>query len=196
MKRLLACAVYHEVEETIHRFDAKKIGDNLFTYSGGAIVVTGMGVHNAQAAVSEHLGGYDEVWNFGLAGGLDGSLPWCEVVEIGKVVKYVPIEDLDEHSKKIMDEHLQPIELSGKETLMTSDFPIHSKRHRQEGCHLVDMEGYGVAFAAKHLNRPCRMWKIVSDFCSEDGVAMIHNNKKKYSTLLADLIENESNCHT
>ena len=53
---------------------------------------------------------------------------------------------------------------------------------------LVDMEGYGVAFAAAALGKKCRMWKIISDFTSPEGRDLIRKHKKELSEKIAEKI--------
>ena len=192
MEKLLVFALLHEAAATIDRLKAKQTDSNLYTFDGGEIVICGLGIHAAQSSVSEHIHKCDEVWNLGLAGALTEELPLTTLVAIGRVTKYVPVQDLDSHSQNLMEEHLIPFELGGEYSLTTSDFPIHTKEHRPPKCHLVDMEGYGIAFAARHLGKKCRMWKIVSDFASPGGVQLIKQNREYYSKLLAKKVEDES----
>jgi len=187
MERLVVFALDHEAAETIRILKAEKIGVGLFAFNGGKILISGLGIHVAQSAVSDHIHGCDEVWNLGLAGALV-DIPLGTIVEIGLVTKYVAAENLDAHALGLVNEHLPPFDLGGKYNLMTSDFPIHSKEHRPEGCHLVDMEGYGIAFAADHFGKKCRMWKIVSDFASPGGVELIKKHRAHYSKLLAEKV--------
>ncbi len=187
MERLLVFALDHEAAETIKILKAEQVGAKLYAFEGGKILISGLGIHVAQSAVSDHIDECKEVWNLGLAGALI-DIPLGSIVEIGRVTKYVGGKNLNAHAIGLMSEHLPPFELGGEYNLITSDFPIHSKEHRPEGCHLVDMEGYGIAFAASHFGKKCRMWKIVSDFASPGGVELIKKHRTHYSKLLAQKV--------
>jgi nucleoside phosphorylase len=76
--------------------------------------------------------------------------------------------------------------------LISSDFPIHDVEHRTylaQKWDLVDMEGYGIAFACSYLGKKCRMWKIVSDFASPGGRELIRKHKPSLSARLAQVLE-------
>ncbi|MCP5469982.1 MAG: hypothetical protein H7A36_05705 [Chlamydiales bacterium] len=186
MKRLLIFATLVEAKATIEALNAFPAGD-LYAFENGLIAICGIGIHQAQACTSRYAQECDEVWNLGFAGALS-SLPMHEIVSISKVGKYVPIIDLDPHSKEMMLNTLPTFELGGSVPLISSDFPIHSKIHRPENFALVDMEGYGIAFAANALQKPLRMWKIVSDFASPEGIALIKKHKTQLSQLLAQKV--------
>ena len=190
---LLVFAYYLEAVDTIKRVNAQKIAPNLYTFPGGKILLTGLGIHAAQAAISKYSVEHDEIWNFGFAGALQ-EFPLFELVSIGQITKYVPVT-LDEHSQTQMEEHLVPQNLEGDYNLLTSDFPIHDEKFRHKNCHLVDMEGYGIAYAANYLGKKCRMWKIVSDFARPGGPQLIRENLSELSKLLADKVEDESYRH-
>lgn len=193
MERLLLFALLHEAEETIKRLQARAVSKSCYLYDSGKIVLTGLGSYAAMSAVFTHPS--NEIWNLGLAGALAEDLPIGEVATIGHVEKYVPHAALDEHAQNLMYSHLLPIRLEGTYRLATSDFPIHAKEHRPN-CELVDMEGYGIAYAAKCLKRPCRIWKVISDFAGPGGPALILKHKKELSKRLADLVEDESSCYS
>jgi nucleoside phosphorylase len=75
--------------------------------------------------------------------------------------------------------------------LISSDFPIHDETLRKNlgtEWDLVDMEGYGVAFAAHALGKKCRIWKIISDFALTGGRSLIRKNKTLLSEKIADAI--------
>lgn len=185
--KLLVFATYLEAEATIQRLHAKENALNMFSFEGGAILLSGMGSHAAIAAILERGREFDEIWNLGFAGSLTHA-PLFRILSIGKVIKHVPTS-LDSYSLEIMNKAFPPLHLEGESTLLTSDFPLHQKPFDRAA--LVDMEGYGMAFAANHLGKKCRMWKIVSDFVSQGGAALIQQNAKKLSKLLADKIEHE-----
>lgn len=156
--------------------------------------------------VAKYASQVDEIWNLGLCGALRSGISIGSTIEIMKVGKYIPFQTQDPLSltfiQKIYPEfHLSPISpprsaeksvLNGSGgKLITSDFPIHDldqRKYLAEKWEVVDMEGYGIAFAAHYLGKKCRMWKIVSDFASPGGRELIQKHKKKLSEILAGII--------
>lgn len=202
--KLLVFAQSAEAAPTIHSLKAEPIktetcfvwseGDitSCYAFEQGWIVISGMGIHAAQMAVSTYAHKIDEVWNLGMAGALHGTLPIGEMCEIGTVEKYVPAGFLDPYSQECVQTIIPPLTLSQKKNrLISSDFPIHDSTHRSHLStlgDLVDMEGYGVAYAAHHLGKKCRMWKIISDFASPGGRELIRKNKAKISERIAEAL--------
>lgn len=164
--------------------------NSLYQFENGFIIISGMGLHAAQMAVAKyaHLG--DEVWNFGLAGALKDSLPIGDILQINTVGKYLPLEEksLDLTSQECVSFTLPHFSLEGSGgKLISSDFPIHDTFHRfrlAKAWDLVDMEGYGIAFACKALKKKCRMWKIISDFASPNGRDLIRKHKAELAEKL------------
>src|SRR5262249_54757 len=147
----------------------------------------------AQMAVAKYGSTCSEVWNFGFAGSLRGEQPIGEILSIEKVGKYIPLEDsLDPVSRACIAftiPHFSVAGTGGK--LISSHFPIHDVLHRQRlglQWDLVDMEGYGIAFAAHALGKKCRMWKIISDFASPGGRELILSHEAQLSEKIADQI--------
>ncbi len=158
--------------------------------------------------VAEYAQNIGEVWNLGLAGALDGGLPLGEIVEIKSVGKYISSGTLDPLSQECVRSAIPHLDLdlgfpyNGGESLpfslsapggrlISSDFPIHDAQHREylsKTWDLVDMEGYGIAYAACYLGKKCRMWKIVSDFASPGGRELIRKNKARLSERIAEKI--------
>lgn len=164
-----------------------------YQFEQGWIVISGVGLHSAQMAVSKYSYLCDEVWNFGLAGSLRG-LPIGEILYISTVGKYIPLEEgfLDSHSEECVSSTLPSIFLEEKgNKLISSDFPIHTTLHRErlkKQWDVVDMEGYGIAFASASLGKKCRIWKIISDFVSCGGKELIQKHKSELSGKIADKI--------
>ncbi len=173
-----------------------------YTFEKGWIVLSNVGIHAGQMAVAKYAHLVDEVWNLGLAGALKDHLPLGHILPIQTVGKYIPSGELDAYSEQCVRTTVPPLTLKcGKNGLVSSDFPIHDPLHRThlaEQWDLVDMEGYGIAYAAASLGKNCRMWKIVSDFASPGGRALIRKNKARLSEQLAETIYeaiNESRPH-
>lgn len=152
-----------------------------YTFDQGIIALSSIGIHPALMTVAKYGGAVDEIWNLGMAGALHDHLPIGEKLVIETAGKYTP------------DSYIPPITF-GKEgggKLITSDFPVHDVNYRSilsQNGDVVDMEGYGVAYAAHYLGKKCRMWKIVSDFASPGGRELIQKNKPYVSELLAEII--------
>jgi adenosylhomocysteine nucleosidase len=154
-----------------------------YQFEQGHIVISNVGIHYAQMAITRyaHLAG--EVWNLGLAGSLKEGQPIGALLTVGTVGKYLP-HDQENFS-------LPPFALKGSGKLISSDFPIHDHTHRQrlsQAWDVVDMEGYGIAFACTHLNKPCKMFKIVSDFASPGGRELIRTHKAELSERMANTV--------
>lgn len=165
-----------------------------YRFERGWIVLSNVGIHNGQMAVAKYGQKCTEVWNFGFAGALREGLPIGEILSVETVGKFIPLEpqSLDPHSQECLNFTVPPLTLDtlGRK-LISSDFPIHDLYHRQNlgsFWDLVDMEGYGIAFASHSLGKKCRMWKIISDFASPGGREMIRKNKSALSEKIAQKI--------
>ncbi|MFM9033520.1 MAG: nucleosidase [Mycobacterium sp.] len=133
------------------------------------ILVTGPGKVNAAVAVSAVLGGARPagVINLGTAGGLHDGLDG--VHEIHTVIQH----DFDSAAiRSLVDrDYGMPIELGSPTggpavVLATGDRFIADSQSRDtlsREAHLVDMEGYAVAWAARAAGVPARLIKLVSD---------------------------------
>jgi nucleoside phosphorylase len=205
-KILLVFAQLAEAQAVIQRTQATVVAGEVariwtegvlpcrYQFDRGWIVISGVGLHAAQMTVSKYAHLCDEVWNLGLAGHLRAASPIGEIMQIECIGKYIPLEEgeLDCGSQACVEftlPHFSLEEKGGK--LISSDFPIHDLTHRrrlEKEWDLVDMEGYGIAFAAAMLNKKCRMWKIVSDFASPGGRELIRKHKVELSEKIADTI--------
>ena len=190
MRRCILFATLPEAEATLERLSAQRIAPSRYSFFGGEILISGLGMHRAQAALLMHGAAYDELWNLGIAGALS-ELPLFTLVSIGQVHKYVPPCRLSAHARALMESALPPFTLDGDERLLSSDFPLHTRKKKSGLYSLVDMEGYGVAFAAHQLSKKCSIWKIVSDFASPGGSALIAKHMRECSLALAKKVEEE-----
>lgn len=167
---------------------------SLYRFEEGWITICGVGVHAAQMAVAKYGHLSQEVWNAGFAGSLRGLLPIGDLMPISTIGKYIPLDisELDSHSQENIAFNLPHFSLSeGEGKLISSDFPIHNAFHRErlgKQWDLVDMEGYGIAYAARDLRKKCRMWKIVSDFASPGGLELIRKHGAELSEKIADTL--------
>lgn len=202
MRKLILFATLSEAEATIKLLSAKPCNKekvfiwsegmvpSLYSYADGWIALSGFGIHAAQLTVSKYAQNVDEIWNLGFAGSLRGSFPTGSLQQIEVVAKHIPLPlSIDPISRECA-ESVAPIfsVASQGAKLISSDYPVHDPQQREllaKKWDLVDMEGYGVAFAAHHLGKKCLMWKVISDLAQ--GRAPIQRNKKALSTLLAEL---------
>ncbi|MCH9625085.1 MAG: hypothetical protein S4CHLAM123_02520 [Chlamydiales bacterium] len=193
LKRLKATPV---PLHTIHVW-TEGVMPSYYQFDQGFIVISNTGIHAAQMAVSKYAHAFDEIWNWGVAGSLKDNQPIGKIYAIEKVDKYVPVQyiPLDEGSKECIASTLSSHNLNSLgHKLISSDFPIHDKILRESlssQWDLVDMEGYGIAFAAHHLGKTCKIWKVISDFASENGREFIHRHMEELSEIIADKIDSE-----
>jgi len=210
-KLLIIFAQAAEAQSTLERTGASIKGERAhiwteghipccYQFDKGLIVISNVGLHSAQMSVSKYAHACDEVWNFGMAGSLQDEQTIGEITPIETVDKYIPIEEetLDTHSQACIAFTIPTLFLplpcnenkkGGK--LISSDFPIHTTQHRERlerKWDLVDMEGYGIAFASQALGKKCRLWKIISDFASPEGRELIRKHRGDLSEKMADKI--------
>ncbi len=193
--KLIIFATLGEAARTVEKLKARPSPSipTCYFFDKGLIVIANVGIHSAQMAVSKYINQVDEVWNIGLAGALKNELPIGTLVEIAKVGKHTHLpQNLDAGSIKIVESTIPSFSLPNLGAkLISTDFPIHDRDTREalsSEWDLVDMEGYGVAFAAVGFNKPYRLWKIVSDFASPGGRELIRNNKDKLSLSIAKFL--------
>lgn len=163
-----------------------------YRFEKGLIAICGTGLHPAQMCATKYAPLAEEIWNFGFAGALKKDEHLGHLVEIATNDKYLPIA-LDKVSYECATSGLPSLQLSPSgHKLISSDFPVHdAERRKQLGLNwdLVDMEGYGIAYAAHFLGKKCRIWKIVSDFASCDGRELIRNHQDALSHTIAHTIK-------
>ncbi|MEZ5315732.1 MAG: hypothetical protein R3E91_05975 [Chlamydiales bacterium] len=160
-----------------------------YLFDEGLIVISGVGINAAEQAVYKYFShDFKEIWNFGMAGALQDTFSIGQIFEIGMIGKY--------HYPQF---NQSTIETNNSESfifkkgarLVSSYFPIHHETHRnylRQNWELVDMEGYGIAYAASSLKISCRIWKIVSDFASPGGKKIIQTNKMMISKSIFKLV--------
>lgn len=137
------------------------------------LLLTGLGKTHAAASVARALaeGDYDEVVNIGTAGALRPGL--AGLFEPSSVLNH----DLSAAAIRALgyepEEHLT---LDGGDgtVLATGDVFVTDPAYRDalaERAHLVDMEGYAVAWACRAAGVPVRLVKHVSDAADESALA-------------------------
>lgn len=138
------------------------------------LVVTGMGKTAAAAATARALASYDDlagltVLNIGTAGALRPQL--SGLFEPGVVLNH----DISADLLRALGHDPQERLVVGESdvVLATGDVFVSNPAIRDalaERAHLVDMEGYAVAWAAREAGVPVRLVKHVSDAADESAL--------------------------
>ncbi|MGF9759014.1 nucleosidase [Microvirga sp. 0TCS3.31] len=138
------------------------------------LVITGLGKTAAAAATARALASYDDlagltVVNIGTAGALRPGL--TGLFEPGTVVNHDISADL---IRALGYDPQERLEVGGSEiVLATGDVFVSDPAVRDalaERAHLVDMEGYAIAWAAREVGVPVRLVKHVSDTADESAL--------------------------
>lgn len=194
---LIVFATYEEANPTLKALEASSSNQkDLFTVSNGYILITGMGMLAAASQTALHLPLVQEVWNFGIAGALRDDLPIGTICQIHSVSKlYILPENADAYTMDMTKNIFPVFSLASKGVkLISSDFPIHQPNVRAQlakNYQIVDMEGYGIAFAAAQAKKPCRLWKLVSDFADLEGEKLIVQHIDRLAEQISEVIKNE-----
>jgi nucleoside phosphorylase len=197
MKRLITFATLREATPSLQLLEASLSSEkNLYLFSDGYVLITGIGLMAAATQTALHLPLADEVWNFGIAGALRDDLPIGTICTVQSVSKFLFFpEDIDTHTKNMGALAFPTYALASAGTsLISSDFPIYHPMIRSQlalNHHIVDMEGYGIAFSAKQAQKPFRLWKIISDFASQEGPQLIQQHIDRLAIQSAELISQE-----
>lgn len=164
----------------------RKNTSGLYTLYGGdnlSLIITGMGalkgaVYLSHLLQQKKLTGHPvtEVINYGVAGCVCDTLSLGEIIAVDRVIKYDPVEFSKPQPNKYFSSSFPHITLTRKSkdtvVLATSDHPIFSEDDVQrvaQHAHLVDMEGYGYAFAANSHGVPIQLVKGISDFAYKES---------------------------
>lgn len=156
------------------------------------VVVTGMGKTAAAVAVTEALVGVDVaglvVVNIGTAGALRDSLEGLH--EVGSVLNHDlsadAIRALGYDPEELLDIGDSEVVLASGDVFVTD--PVVRSR-LAERAHLVDMEGYAVAYACGRFAVPVRLVKHVSDNADEsalDWPALVDRSARELGAWLAE----------
>ncbi|MBJ7449055.1 MAG: hypothetical protein JHC93_01695 [Parachlamydiales bacterium] len=185
--KLLTFSTELEAKSTIDIFKAQSLNHNLYEFDSGHLLITGIGTYNAMSALLKqlHQNTYQYIWNLGIAGSFKNSI-------LGELL---PIQSIDKNiSHPLQTDHSLDFAKTAHPTLcikdggaklLTSDFPIHWKDQCLSDYDCVDMEGYGIAHAAKVAGIPLQMDKFISDFTNEEGPQMIREKMEYLSQCMA-----------
>lgn len=189
--KLLLFATLVEAQCTLEKTKAQFIEKDFYSFEEGYIVISGIGSYASQMACAKYAHKASEIINLGFAASLKnasrGQIVTCTVIG-----KYTPLsQNLDKKSEDFMKQALPKLHFSEEGLrLISSDFPIHSEKLRSEllDWDVLDMEGYGIAFAAHAFKKKCQFIKVISDFAKEGGRAYIERYKEELSHLLSEAI--------
>lgn len=177
-------ATLREAARTITMFEAvEKEGEKgRFLFPGGEIIICGMGVDSARAAVSQAT--FEQcVWiNLGIAGCIDVSVPVGTAIPIGRTALLHKAGE----EYTYLSEEMIVLNTALPATVFTAPQPLYAPPQVSCLMSLVDMEGYACAKIAYERRVPLFMTKVVSDFCTSTSHADIIKNVDALSYVLAD----------
>jgi len=202
MQHLILFAHPKEAEATLQALQARPcpgseralwntgIMPTCYAFKQGHVVISNLGLHAAAATLAQYLPQHQVVWNIGFAGSLQPNLSLFDLVSVASVSKLIPYP-LDHYATSMVQQTLPVLQIHPTGIhLLSSDFPIHQTPLRQslaqKHYQAVDMEGYAIAYMAQHFKVPCRLWKIISDFASEQGPELIRQQATKLSEKIAE----------
>lgn len=172
-KLLIHFATKAEAAETLKKLAAKPTDKNLWECSIGWISIPGIGMPTTFTHLAPLIAEVEEIWSLGIAGTLHPDL------KIGTKIQIATCQTLTHTELTIAENGMR---------LFSSDTPIHDKKTKQalgQNHDLIDMEGYAVAHLANHFNKPCSIWKWISDFAEEGGKALIQKHLPELSKKMA-----------
>jgi len=189
--KLVCFATFEEAKGTLDHFCPQKVNSGLYSSSRALFAITGIGPfasHIITLALSENI---DEIINIGLAGSYRQDLEIGSIHPIRRCSKFLWHPKGKEASLISAAASFAPLTLANEGLeLVTVDFPQYiAKGPLAEEFDLVDMEGYGIAIAAEMKGIPCKLYKIVSDHCSEKSVSQIQAKLTHLSEQMAKFLD-------
>lgn len=186
-------ATEQEAQGTIELLKAKQIDKANFLFAQGMIVITGMGLLKSSQTALMLPKQINRACNLGITGALNDAFEPCSIHTISEVGFYLPLPG--KLSKRCISLaqmgypklQLSPCKAACDKRLVSSNFPIHDEKLRDElnlFYDFVDMEGYGIASSLKRRRIPFDMIKLVSDFAKQTTKHDIMKNLPIYSKLL------------
>ncbi|HEY9565272.1 MAG TPA: nucleosidase [Nocardioides sp.] len=149
--------------------------ETAYVPDGFEVVLTGIGKTAAAVTTARALAGRDDladltVVNLGTAGALRDGIEG--LFEIGEVINH----DLNAEAIRALGyDPRERLQVGNGETVLASgDLFVNDPADRArlaQHAHLVDMEGYAVAWAALSFGVPIRMVKHVSDNADESAMS-------------------------
>jgi adenosylhomocysteine nucleosidase len=155
---------------------------NIFGNDSILLIISGIGKANAAMACTFFIqrNNLSVLCNMGAAGATDHELKLGECYQIEKVIE----PDRPDLETGIPSEHIPDI-LEGLPcaTLATQDKPVINAEEREKVARiarLVDMEGASVGQTCKRFEKPCHLFKFVSDTPDHDQSSDIRTNIALY----------------
>lgn len=196
-KRLFYFATAQEAAGTRSKLEAhEQIAPGLYSCPYGYVRIGGMGILSAACSPSQTMD-WDEVWNFGIAATLSSEFALETRAIVSSVERPTWFPDGLETRSKEWFARLFPrlhltLDASKTTRLVSCDFPVHQTHLAdtlRTHADLLDMEGYGLAFMAHSLKRPCFIGKWVSDSASVNGPEAIKRLLSRFSEHCADWVD-------
>lgn len=189
--KLICFATHEEASHSLTRFNAEEVHTGLYKSDIGPIVITGIGpfaAHAVSMTLSEEI---DCFLNIGLAGSLREDLAIGSIHPVASVSKFLWHPKGKDFANISFASQLPFLTLQDQGLrLCTADFPIYGETKELASlCDFVDMEGYGIALSAKVRNIECRLYKIISDHCSESSASQIKTRLPELSEQMACFLE-------
>ncbi|MDB6081656.1 MAG: putative purine nucleoside phosphorylase [Chlamydiia bacterium] len=172
LRTLITFATLKEADETLKLAQAQKISDFLFACEEGHILITGMGPQATKITLERFIDRAERVINFGIAGALRNDIA---------LHSFHPIMLAAHESSTIT------FQKEGSR-LLTLSAPLHDVTERDrlsQSFDLVDMEGHAIVDLAQQKNKPCLLFKLVSDHCSHTTSKEIRQRLPELSKKLA-----------
>lgn len=192
---ILVFALLSEAKPFLQRLSAKGIhsqgNQRLFEFSGGFILVTGVGkiasaigVTAFSAKIALEKRQTSRIWNLGSSGAMDRTL------EIGSFHWIHKVTDQGS-GKEEFPSFIEKIPPNLETSLLTLDSPLYSDANPHQGtAQLVDMEGFGF-FKAANLYFPTeniRIGKWVSDYLEPCSAEHLTNLAELHADTLLEQI--------
>ncbi|MBS0654687.1 MAG: hypothetical protein JSR46_02820 [Verrucomicrobia bacterium] len=190
MTNLLVFASIEEASATIDHLRARAASPWLYEYSQGLLAITGIGSFAALATLSALTQQIERIYSFGIAGSLHQHHLPGKLYPVARCSKLLWHPKGAEATKGTGAFHTCPEIILGTEglSLISSDVPIYDHKKIPPTFDLVDMEGYAVAFFAKMHAKPCKLYKIVSDYCNASSSSLIKEGLKKHAEHIGQFI--------
>lgn len=191
--KLICFATFEEAKATLELFQAQQVAIGLYSSSQALIAITGIGAfasHVVALALSENV---EAIINIGLAGSYREDLEIGSIHPVARCSKFLWHPKGKEASQVCVAAGFAPLTLADTGLhLCTVDFPQYAVSNEERALFdLVDMEGYGVAFAAEMKGMACQLYKIVSDHCTKETVSQIKERLPYLSEQMAHFLEQQ-----
>lgn len=190
---LFLFATEAEAAHTLTKLDCRPTTyPNVHAWDEGRVAISGIGCLAAATCIAQHTQDITRIINLGAAGTLQPNLILKSAASVGQVMRnHLVPEEIDAYSSAFHTSLFAPLSVAQSGLrLISSDYPIHHpslQKKLAQHADLVDMEGYGAAFAARQLGIPLEMVKVVSDFADARGPALIRELLDEVSYRLSEV---------